>query len=238
MEEILLNVKNLHVSYGNIIALKGINLQVNHGKIVTIIGANGAGKSTTLMAISGLNQVTQGEIIFNGNPVNNLKGHKITKMGVIQVPEGRNIFNTMTVMENLEMGAYSNSKKDDIKENLKEVFSYFPKLESRLKQIAGTLSGGEQQMLAIGRAMMANPKLLLLDEPSLGLAPIVVEEIFEIILKLNKSGMSILLVEQNAKLALEISDYGYVMENGNIILQGESKELIGKDEVIKAYLGG
>ncbi len=238
MQEKILKVDALHANYGSIEALKGIDMEISKGSIVTIIGANGAGKSTTLMSISGLIQSKRGDIYFNNKQINNLKGHQITKLGIVQVPEGRCIFNKMTVLENLEMGAYTNPYRKEFNNNIEQVFSYFPKLKERGKQIAGTLSGGEQQMLAIGRAMMSNPELLLMDEPSLGLAPIIVEEIFDIILKLNKLGITILLVEQNARLALEISNEGYVIENGKITLKGPSEELMGNDSVIKAYLGG
>jgi branched-chain amino acid transport system ATP-binding protein len=238
LHEKILKIDALYANYGSIEALKGINMEVRKGDIVTIIGANGAGKTSTLMSISGLIPSKRGDIYFNNKQINHLKGHQITKLGIIQVPEGRSIFNKMTVLENLEMGAYTNPSKKESNSKIELVFTYFPKLKDRYKQIAGTLSGGEQQMLAIGRAMMSNPQLLLLDEPSLGLAPIVVEEIFEIILKLNKTGITILLVEQNARLALEISNKGYVLENGKIILEGMSEELIGNDGVIKAYLGG
>jgi len=238
LSEILLKVHDLHVSYENIIALSGIDIQVKDGEIATIVGANGAGKSTSLMAISGIMRPKNGEIIFKERAIHNLKAHLICRMGVVQVPEGRQIFHAMTVMENLEMGAFTKSNSIDIRNDFESVFQHFPILKERLKQIAGTLSGGEQQMLAIGRAMMARPELLLMDEPSLGLAPIVMEKIFKIILKLNKSGITILLVEQNAHLALGISNQGYVMENGKIALSGKSSDLIGDENVRKAYLGG
>lgn len=234
----MLKIKNLHTYYGHIWALKGISLSILPGEIVTLIGANGAGKTTTLMSISGAVKVTKGEIEYFGEKIQTLKPHLIAKLGIIQVPEGRNLFNTMTVMENLEVGSFALKEKADIAGKIEEVFSLFPILKERFQQIAGTLSGGQQQMLAIGRALMANPKLLLMDEPSLGLAPLVIEEVFEIIKKLNAAGNTILLVEQNAWKALQISSRAYVLENGKIALEGAAEELMNNEEVRKIYLGG
>ncbi|TLM99125.1 MAG: ABC transporter ATP-binding protein [Actinobacteria bacterium] len=231
----VLKVTDLKTSYGKIEALKGISLEVNEGEIVTLIGANGAGKSTTLKTISGQLHPTAGTIEFEGAKIAGTKAHLVTAKGIIQVPEGRRIFSRMTVLENLEMGAYL--RKDDVQADLDRVFELFPRLKERIAQKGGTLSGGEQQMLAMGRAMMAQPRLLMLDEPSMGLAPVVVETIFEIIQKLNKDGITILLVEQNANLALSIADRGYVMETGEIKLTGTGKELLANDDVRKAYLG-
>jgi branched-chain amino acid transport system ATP-binding protein len=234
----VLKINDLHTHYGHIWALKGISLSILPGEIVTLIGANGAGKTTTLMSISGAVRASKGEIEYFGKKIQNLKPHVIAKLGIIQVPEGRNLFNTMTVMENLEVGSFALKDKVNIAEKLEEVFLLFPILKERYKQIAGTLSGGQQQMLAIGRALMANPKLLLLDEPSLGLAPLVIEEVFDIIRKLNEAGNTILLVEQNAWKALQVSNRGYVIENGKIALEGASNELLNNELVRKIYLGG
>lgn len=233
----LLKVTDLKTAYGKIEALKGITLEVNEGEIVTLIGANGAGKSTTLKTISGQLAPAAGSIEFLGNSIGGVPPHKVTGMGIIQVPEGRRIFSRMTVLENLEMGAYLRNDKDGIKDSLDHVYELFPRLRERVAQKGGTLSGGEQQMLAMGRALMAEPKLLMLDEPSMGLAPVVVETIFEIIEKLNNDGITILLVEQNANLALSIADRGYVLETGEIKLTGTGKELLSNEEVRKAYLG-
>lgn len=234
----MLKINDLHTHYGHIWALKGISLSILPGEIVTLIGANGAGKTTTLMSISGAVRSSKGEIEYFGKKIQTLKPHLIAKLGIIQVPEGRNLFNTMTVMENLEIGSFALKDKVNIANKVEEVFALFPILKQRYNQIAGTLSGGQQQMLAIGRALMANPKLLLLDEPSLGLAPLVIEEVFDIIKKLNTAGNTILLVEQNAWKALQVSNRGYVMENGKIALEGASKELLNNELVRKIYLGG
>jgi len=233
----LLSVKDLHTSYGKIHAIKGISFDVEEGEIVTLIGANGAGKSTTLRTLSGLEHPQSGEIIFDGENIAGMKPHVITAKRIIQVPEGRRIFAAMTVKENLEMGAFLRDDKDGIKEDFDWVLSLFPRLEERLAQKGGTLSGGEQQMLAMARGLMSKPKLLMLDEPSMGLAPVVVEIIFETINKLNEAGITILLVEQNANLALGIADRGYVLETGNIKLTGTGEELMANEEVRKAYLG-
>jgi branched-chain amino acid transport system ATP-binding protein len=233
----VLTVTNLKTCYGKIEALKGISLTVNEGEIVTLIGANGAGKSTTLKTLSGQLVPTAGSIEFEGVKIAGLPAHKVTQKGIIQVPEGRRIFSRMTVLENLDMGAYLRSDKEGIKADLEHVFELFPRLRERLAQKGGTLSGGEQQMLAMGRALMANPRLLMLDEPSMGLAPVVVETIFEIIEKLNQDGITILLVEQNANLALSIADRGYVLETGQMKLTGTGEELLANEDVRKAYLG-
>ncbi|PKQ16261.1 MAG: ABC transporter ATP-binding protein [Actinobacteria bacterium HGW-Actinobacteria-7] len=233
----MLTVTNLKTCYGKIEALKGISLTVNEGEIVTLIGANGAGKSTTLKTLSGQLVPTAGSIEFEGVKIAGLPAHKVTQKGIIQVPEGRRIFSRMTVLENLDMGAYLRSDKEGIKADLEHVFELFPRLRERLAQKGGTLSGGEQQMLAMGRALMANPRLLMLDEPSMGLAPVVVETIFEIIEKLNQDGITILLVEQNANLALSIADRGYVLETGQMKLTGTGEELLANEDVRKAYLG-
>jgi branched-chain amino acid transport system ATP-binding protein len=234
---VLLKVTDLKTSYGKIEALKGISVDVNEGEIVTLIGANGAGKSTTLKTISGQLHPAAGSIEFMGEKINGTPAHKVTAKGIIQAPEGRRIFSRMTVLENLEMGAYLRSDKAGIAAGLEHVFELFPRLKERIAQKGGTLSGGEQQMLAMGRALMANPKLLMLDEPSMGLAPVVVETIFEIIQKLNKDGITILLVEQNANLALSIADRGYVLETGEIKLTGTGRDLLANEDVRKAYLG-
>jgi len=233
----VLEVDGLHVFYGAIHAIKGISFKVEQGRVITLIGANGAGKTTTLSTIAGLVKAKRGKIIFEGKEIQNLAPHTINRMGISLVPEGRRIFPNLTVMENLMMGAYNRKDKEGVKQDLEWVFSLFPRLAERKNQLGGTLSGGEQQMLAISRALMNKPKLLMMDEPSLGLAPILVEEVFEIIKKLNSEGMTILLVEQNAVGALNISHYGYVLEVGNITLEGESKELLKNEEVKKAYLG-
>lgn len=233
----MLNVTHLKTNYGKIEALKGISIDVHEGEIVTLIGANGAGKSTTLKTLSGQLSPTTGTIVFEGDNIAGMPPHKVTQKGIIQVPEGRRIFSRMTVLENLEMGAYLRSDKDEIKADLDHVFELFPRLKERLTQKGGTLSGGEQQMLAMGRGLMARPRLLMLDEPSMGLAPVIVETIFEIIGKLNRDGITILLVEQNANLALSIADRGYVLETGDIKLTGTGKELLANEDVRKAYLG-
>jgi branched-chain amino acid transport system ATP-binding protein len=235
----MLEIKNLHVCYGVISALQGVSLSVKAGSIVTLIGANGAGKSTTLRAISGLVKPRSGEILFNGKNISGLPAHEIVKLGLSHVPEGRMIFANLTVHENLLMGAYLQRDKNVIQQELELVFKTFPRLKEREKQVAGTLSGGEQQMLAIGRALMSKPKFLMLDEPSLGIAPLLVKTIFEKIVAINRThGITILLVEQNANLALEISHYGYVLETGKIILQNDSTALRADPKVRSAYLGG
>ncbi len=233
----ILKVDNINVYYGSIHAIKGISFHVDEGEIVTLIGANGAGKSTTLQTISGLLRSKTGSIEFCGENITRLPPHKIVERGLAQVPEGRRIFLQMTVQENLDMGAYTQSGSG-VDAELEKVFAQFPRLAERRKQIAGTLSGGEQQMLAMGRALMSRPKLLMLDEPSMGLAPILVEQIFEIIQKLHANGTTILLVEQNAQMALSVADRAYVMETGTITLSGTGKELAESDQVRKAYLGG
>ena len=233
----VLTVDNINVYYGAIHALKGISLDVNRGEIVTLIGANGAGKSTTLHTISGLLRSRTGDIEFLESSISHVPAHKIVSMGISHVPEGRRIFQGMTVQENLQMGAFV-TKKDRIEHNLEYVYDQFPRLKERTNQIAGTLSGGEQQMLAMGRALMSDPELLMLDEPSMGLAPILVDQIFEIIKNLNKAGTTILLVEQNAQMALSVADRAYVIETGRITLSGTGEELSKSEEVKKAYLGG
>lgn len=235
----MLEVKNLTVCYGAISALHGISLQVKQGDIVTLIGGNGAGKTTTLRTISGLLKPKSGEVIYNGQSITKLPAHKIVAAGLSHVPEGRMVFANLTVLENLKMGAYLQKDKAVIAKEMDYVFSIFPRLKEREKQISGTLSGGEQQMLAIGRALMSKPKFLMLDEPSLGIAPLLVKTIFEKIVEINRDhGITILLVEQNANLALEISKYGYVLETGKIILQDESAALRVNPKVKSAYLGG
>ena len=236
MEEIL-KVDNINVYYGAIHAIKGISFHVDQGEVVTLIGANGAGKSTTLQTISGLLRSRTGSIQFCGENISSTPSHKIVEKGLAQVPEGRRIFLQMSVQENLEMGAYT-QRGAGIDADLERVFQQFPRLKERRRQIAGTLSGGEQQMLAMGRALMSHPKLLMLDEPSMGLAPILVEQIFEIIRQLHKDGTTILLVEQNAQMALSVADRAYVMETGKISLSGTGAELAASDQVKKAYLGG
>ena len=233
----VLTVNDINVYYGAIHAIKGISFDVNEGEIVTLIGANGAGKSTTLHTVSGLMRSKTGDIEFQGESIMKTPAHKIVAKGISHVPEGRRIFQGMTVQENLEMGAYV-TKPDRIQHNLEYVYEQFPRLKERTKQIAGTLSGGEQQMLAMGRALMSDPKLLMLDEPSMGLAPILVDQIFEIIENLNKAGTTILLVEQNAQMALSVADRAYVIETGKIALSGTGEELAKSDEVRRAYLGG
>ncbi|WP_374075544.1 ABC transporter ATP-binding protein [Bdellovibrio bacteriovorus] len=236
MSSPLLIVENLEVFYGSIQALKGISFTVNEGEVVSLIGANGAGKTTTLRAISGL-VPNSGQISFNGQNLNVVPTFKRVGLGIAQSPEGRGVFPQMSVYENLEMGAYSRSDKAEIKKDLEMCFELFPRLKERITQMAGTLSGGEQQMLAISRALMCKPKLLLLDEPSLGLAPLIVAQIFEIVKKLNKEGMTVLLVEQNARMALKISHRAYVLETGRIVMQDSAQNLLNNDEVRKAYLG-
>ena len=232
----MLKVENINVYYGNIHAIKDISFEVNDGEIVALIGANGAGKSTSLKTVSGLLSSRTGSISFLGSPIDRVPAHKRVAMGLSQVPEGRRIFLQMTVLENLQMGAFTS--KADTKADLEKVFEQFPRLQERKTQIAGTLSGGEQQMLAMGRALMSRPKLLMLDEPSMGLAPILVEQIFGIIKELHKAGTTILLVEQNAEMALKIADRAYVLESGRITVSGTGKELAASDRIKKAYLGG
>jgi branched-chain amino acid transport system ATP-binding protein len=234
----MLEVNNVHMAYGAIRALKGISFRVDKGEIVTLIGANGAGKSTTLKTISGLLHARQGSIFFEGKDISNLQPFEIVSLGISQVPEGRRIFPLQSVAENLELGAYQRKDHKQIKTDIQKVFSYFPRLEERKNQMAGTLSGGEQQMLAIGRGLMSRPKLLLLDEPSMGLAPLLVKDIFAIIKEINDSGTTILLVEQNANMALSIAQKAYVMETGTIVLFGAAHDLSQNEQVRKAYLGG
>ena len=233
----MLTIKDLHVHYGAIHAIKGVSLEVNDGEIVSLIGANGAGKTTILHTISGLVKATSGEISYNGVNLRTTAPNKIINLGMAHVPEGRHVFSRMSVLENLRMGAYSISDGEQIKQNIEMVFKSFPRLKERAKQIAGTLSGGEQQMLATGRALMTNPKILLMDEPSMGLSPILVKEIFRIIENLHDKGITILLVEQNAKVALSISGRAYVLETGSIAMSGVAAELMEDDRVRKAYLG-
>ncbi len=233
----MLNIKNLNVSYGSIHALHDVSIEVNEGEIVSLIGANGAGKTTTLHTITGLLKADSGEVkLYNYNLLT-MNPSKIVTLGMAHVPEGRQIFAQMTVRENLEMGAYIRNDKDQIESDIEDVYKRFPRLKERYKQNAGTLSGGEQQMLAIGRAMMSKPKILLMDEPSMGLSPLLVKEIFEIIKELNKSGITILLVEQNAKMALSIANRAYVIETGHVVMEGSAKDMLENDEVKKAYLG-
>lgn len=234
----MLKLIDVNTFYGNIQALKGVNIEISEGEIITLIGANGAGKSTTLMSVSGIVPPQSGEILFFGNPIHEMSPDKIVSLGISQAPEGRRIFPELTVMENLRMGAFLRKDKDGIKYDLEYVFDLFPILTSRQHQAGGTLSGGEQQMLAISRALMARPKLLLLDEPSLGLAPKIVKQIFEIIKKINTDhGTTVFLVEQNANLALQTAHRGYVMENGRVVLEGNAGELLSNEDVKKAYLG-
>lgn len=233
----MLKINNLHVSYGAIKALNGISLDVNDGELVSLIGANGAGKTTTLHAIYGLLKATQGEILLDDVNLQKVPNYKIIDLGMSQVLEGRHVFAQMTVLENLYMGAYTVKNKEQVDKNIDWVYTHFPRLKERSKQLAGTLSGGEQQMLAIGRAMMTNPKILLMDEPSMGLSPLLVSEIFAIIEELHKDGITILLVEQNAKMALSIADRAYVLENGRITMSGDAKELLTDERIKKAYLG-
>ncbi|WP_313757297.1 ABC transporter ATP-binding protein [Tissierella sp.] len=234
----MLELSNVNVYYGAIHALKNISIKIEEGEIVTLIGANGAGKSTTLKAISGMEKPKSGEIKLNGENLNDLNAPDIVKLGISHVPEGRRIFSKMSVMENLEMGAYIRNDKEEIKKDFDKVFSLFPRLLERKEQMAGTLSGGEQQMLAIGRALMSRPKLLLLDEPSMGLAPIIVKEIFSIIKNINEDGTTILLVEQNANMALNAADRAYIIRNGEIEIEGNAKKLVADERVKKAYLEG
>ena len=233
-----LRIENLKVKYGNVQVLNGLNLHVDQGEIVTILGANGAGKSTTLMTISGLVKASGGGVFLDNEALHKLEAHHIVKRGLAQVPEGRRVFGTLTVLENLHLGAYSTTDKDRIADNLDRAYEMFPILYDRRSQLAGTLSGGEQQMLAIGRGLMASPKILLLDEPSLGLAPILVKSIFATIRKINESGVTIVLVEQNARLALKLAHRGYVLELGRIVLEDSASALLANPQVQNAYLGG
>lgn len=234
----MLDIKNLYVRYGNVEVLHGIGISVKQGEIVTILGANGAGKSTTLMSISGLVRASGGEILFNDIPIHKLPANKIVERGISQSPEGRRVFGTLTVQENLNLGAFTLKNKERSQKNIKWIYELFPRLEERKNQLAGTLSGGEQQMLAIGRALMANPKILLLDEPSLGLAPLLVKAIFDTVREINRSGVTVILVEQNARAALKLAHRGYVMEVGRIVLQDDAKALLANPDVQSAYLGG
>lgn len=234
----MLTIKNLNVYYGAIHAVKDLNMEVGDGEIVTLIGSNGAGKSTTLHTISGLIKPKTGSILYKGNEIVGIPAHKLVGQGLVQVPEGRHAFAEMTVMENLDMGAYLRKDKDGIARDKEKVFEKFPRLKERISQTAGTLSGGEQQMLAMGRALMSRPQLLLLDEPSMGLAPLLVREIFSIIKEINSEGTTVLLVEQNANMALSIADRAYVLETGRVVLSGTAAELAASEAVQKAYLGG
>ena len=233
----LLEINNLEVHYGVIHALKGISFEVNEGEIIALIGANGAGKTTTLHTISGILQASSGNIIYDGKDITKVQAHKIVNLGISQVPEGRRVFAQLSVLENLKLGAFIRKDKDGIEEDLRNIYERFPRLEERKNQLAGTLSGGEQQMLAMGRALMSRPRIILMDEPSMGLSPIYVSEIFDIIKSINKDGTTVLLVEQNAKKALSIADWAYVLETGKIALSGDAKSLMNNDTVKKAYLG-
>jgi branched-chain amino acid transport system ATP-binding protein len=233
----LLELRDVHVRYGGIEAVKGITFEVGEGELVTLIGGNGAGKTTTLRTISGLRRPSEGTILFEGQPIESVPAHEIVDMGVCQAPEGRRIFPRMTVHENLEMGAYGRKDHSSIKDDYERVYTLFPVLRDRIRQKGGTLSGGEQQMLAIGRALMGSPRLMMLDEPSMGLAPLVVEKIFGLLREIHDQGTTILLVEQNAQAALRLADRGYVIESGEIVLSDEAKALLGNEQVRKAYLG-
>jgi branched-chain amino acid transport system ATP-binding protein len=233
----MLKIEGLSISYGVIPAVNNLNIEVKQGEVVSLIGTNGAGKTTTLRGISGIVKAKEGKILFQGTDLTKIEPHKIVEMGISHVPEGRGVFQDLTVLENLKMGAFIRKDKDGIKKDMEEIFHLFPRLEERKSQLAGTLSGGEQQMLAIGRALMARPKLLLLDEPSMGLAPIIVKEIFHIIKKINKEGTTVLLVEQNANMALSVAHKGYVLETGEIVAQGTVEELQNNDMIRKIYLG-
>jgi len=233
----LLEVKDLHVSYGMIKAIHGVSFEVNQGEVIALIGANGAGKTTILHTITGLIPSTQGNIMFQGKDITKTQGYKIVSLGMAHVPEGRRVFAQLSVYENLIMGAYTRKDKDEIQETLEKVYKRFPRLQERRNQLAGTLSGGEQQMLAMGRALMSHPQIILMDEPSMGLSPIFVNEIFDIIKEVSAQGTTVLLVEQNAKKALSIANRAYVLETGNIVLSGNAKELMNNDSIKKAYLG-
>ena len=234
----LLKVTDLHVYYGMIHAIRGISFEVKRGEIVTLIGANGAGKTTTLHTITGLLPSSGGEVVYNGQNITHVPGYQLVRRGLAHVPEGRRVFSQLSVLQNLELGAYTRRSKEEKAESLKEIYRRFPRLAERKNQLAGTLSGGEQQMLAMGRALMSRPKLLLLDEPSMGLAPLLIKEIFSIIEDINREGTTVLLVEQNANMALSIAHRAYVMETGRITLQGAAKDLAASEDVRKAYLGG
>ena len=233
----MLEIKDIEVYYGVIQALKGISFEVNQGEVIALIGANGAGKTTTLQTITGLLQAKRGSISFEGKDITRTPAHNIVKLGIAHVPEGRRVFSNLTVYQNLRMGAYTRADKNEIEESLNLVYERFPRLQERKNQMAGTLSGGEQQMLAMGRALMSNPRLLLLDEPSMGLSPLLVSEIFDIIESISKQGVTILLVEQNAKKALSIADRGYVLETGNIVMEDSAQALLNNEDIKKAYLG-
>ena len=233
----MLEVKNLKVHYGVIQAIKGISFEVNEGEVIALIGANGAGKTTTLQTITGMLKPSEGEILFEGQDIVKVPGHKIVSMGMAHVPEGRRVFAELSVYENLKLGAYTRKDKNEIAESLAKVYKSFPRLEERKNQLAGTLSGGEQQMLAMGRALMSKPKIILMDEPSMGLSPLFVGEIFKIIEEVSKAGTTVLLVEQNAKKALSIADRGYVLETGKIVKTGKAADLLNDDSIKKAYLG-
>ncbi len=232
----MLDVKDLNVYYGVIQALKGISFSVNEGEIIALIGANGAGKTTTLHTVTGLLPAKSGSIWFEGKDITKLPGHKLVSMGIAHVPEGRRVFAQLSVLQNLKLGAYTRNDKKEMEDTLEMIYQRFPRLKERKNQMAGTLSGGEQQMLAMGRALMSHPRLIVMDEPSMGLSPIYVNEIFDIIESINKEGVTVLLVEQNAKKALSIADRAYVLETGKIVLQGDAKELMNNDQVKKAYL--
>lgn len=233
----MLHVKDLYVRYGGIRALRGISLHVNERQIVTLLGSNGAGKSTAVRAISGMKRITSGEVRFNGRLINGMPVHEIQRLGLVHVPEGRKIFANLTVRENLMMGAYNNRDRDDVARTMSRVFSIFPRLETRLSQLGGTLSGGEQQMLAIGRALMAKPKLLMMDEPSLGLAPLVAQQMFRVIEEIRGEGITVFLIEQNANAALKIADEAFLLETGRIVLTGSGAELLDNPRVKQVYLG-
>lgn len=233
----MLSVNNLQVHYGMIQAIKDVSFEVNEGEVIALIGANGAGKTTILHTVSGLLQPTKGSVVFEGQDITKIPAHKIVSLGMAHVPEGRRVFAQLTVLENLKLGAYTRKDKNEMEETLQMIYKRFPRLEERKNQIAGTLSGGEQQMLAMGRALMSHPKIILMDEPSMGLSPIFVEEVFKIIRDISAEGVTVLLVEQNAKKALNIADRAYVLETGNIILQGDAKKLMNDESVKKAYLG-
>ena len=233
----MLEIRDLEVYYGMIQAIKGISFDVNEGEVIALIGANGAGKTTTLHTITGLLSPKSGSILFEGKDITKIPGHKIVSRGMAHVPEGRRVFAQLSVLQNLRMGAYTRKDKNEIDEMLKQVYKRFPRLEERQNQMAGTLSGGEQQMLAMGRALMSHPKIILMDEPSMGLSPIFVNEIFDIIKKVSAGGTTVLLVEQNAKKALSIADRAYVLETGNIVLEGKASDLLNDDSIKKAYLG-
>lgn len=232
----MLEVKDLNVYYGVIQALKGISFEVEEGDVIALIGANGAGKTTTLHALTGLIPVKSGSVVFEGKDITKLPGHKLVSMGIAHVPEGRRVFAQLTVLQNLKMGAYTRNNKQESEETIQKIYKRFPRLEERKNQLAGTLSGGEQQMLAMGRALMSHPRLIVMDEPSMGLSPLYVNEIFEIIKEISAEGTTVLLVEQNAKKALSIANKAYVLETGKIVLRGDAKELMNNDQVKKAYL--